>query len=123
MLYCCSKLALGCVLWHCLHGLRVTCIQDMHVAQVIQRDRLVACMLEHIEEEHAGRVHVRHNMQVQGLAMREGDKVSLQWSQESQSAEGTTEPHGTTETDFVVSSPPRQTIAPSCGETSEPSPP
>lgn len=75
-----------------------------HAVQVLQRDRLVACMLEHIEEEFAGRVRVRHNMQVEEMATTEGGKVSLKWSQDAASGtNGSTVPnHNNTAADGVV---------------------
>lgn len=78
----------------------------MHVVQVLQRDRLVACMLEHIEEEFAGRVRVRHDMQVEEVAVLEGGKVSLKWSQSANDSHvpfrDDTAAEGVVQTEFLV---------------------
>lgn len=81
--------------------------QALDAVQVIQRDRLVACMLEHIEEKHVGRVRVRHSMQLQELTVQAGGMVSLKWSQgagpvSAAADPGAAESEGTTEAEFVV---------------------
>lgn len=76
-------------------------MSSMHLVQVIQRDRLVACMLEHVEEEHVGRVRVRHNMQLQELAVQDNGKVALKWSQGASSGDSTVD-QGVAQTDFLV---------------------
>eukprot|EP00892_Ulva_mutabilis_P005378 jgi/Ulvmu1/3211/UM015_0252.1 len=71
--------------------------------QVIQRDRLVACMLEHVEEEYVGKVRVRHSIQVQQLAVQPGGKVSLKWSQTADhTGHSGTEPEGVVQAEFLV---------------------
>lgn len=94
---CCARVLLQCI---CVPTHRRS------EAQVIQRERLVSCMLEHIQEAHAGRVHVRHSIQVQQLAVREGGKVSLKWKQVAPQAaapsSGPVTVEGSAETDFVV---------------------
>lgn len=88
-----------------MHAIVQSIVCDVHACgvQVIQRDRLVACMLEYIEEEHAGRVRVRHHMQVQELAVQEGETVSLKWSRNPPHSNGETDPsEGVAQTDFLV---------------------
>lgn len=51
----------------------------MHVEQVLQRDRLVSCMLEHIDQEYIGKIRVKHHMGVEGLSVDQDDRVSLKW--------------------------------------------
>ena len=76
--------------------------------QVIQRGRLVACMLEHIEEEYVGRVRVRHNIQVQQLDVQPGGTVSLKWARaplshgDADFAISESSAQGSTDVDFLV---------------------
>ena len=76
--------------------------------QVLQRDRLVSCMLEHIDRDYPGKIQVKHLMGVEGLSVVKGphDRVSLKWVQTaadgSPAANGAPPQRGVAEAEFVV---------------------
>jgi hypothetical protein len=78
-----------------------------HGLQVIQRERLVACLLEHIEEVFPGKIRVRHNMEVEAVAVGDDGMVSLKRTRPSGSS-GKVE-HNISRTNFLVRSHPSQT--------------
>lgn len=47
--------------------------------QVLQRDRLVSCMLEHIDRKYATKINVKHQRGLAGMSVEDDGAVSLKW--------------------------------------------
>lgn len=90
-----ASVILKLLVWTCVH-LSNNCLiyvvgKLCRELQTLQRDRLVACMLEHIDEEYVGKVRVRHNTSVEGLSVGQDGVVNLKWLQsgDAKGANGT----------------------------------
>ena len=91
---------MGIVHTSLIHTFLTLGVKQHRSVQVLQRDRLVSCMLEHIDNDYAGKIQVKHLMEVEGMSVGAHGTVSLQWAHKA--AEGAPPERGAAEAEFVV---------------------